>query len=142
MAINMGISCKALGDSKMLGNRYPVRNLGQASPGPGGPGAQGTPSPASPGTSAPSGGRSFDRSFERSFDFQNPFVWPGYPIVTPTLYPSTPPGTNCAWEKDSAGNDIYVCRPVAGAPPVVPGPQLYSVGPVYYPAQTVFAGLY
>lgn len=106
-------------------NRFPVRNLGQASPG--APGSQGTPTPASPGPGPA----------VESFDF--PFVWPGYPIVSPLNYPAPPAGTSCAWEEDVDGNEIYVCRPQKGA---ARGPVVYAAGPVSFPAQTFFTGFY
>lgn len=121
-AINRG-GCKVVEGSQMNPNRFPVLNMGQASPS--APGSQGTPTPASPAQPA------------LSFDSQ--FVWPGYPIVSPLNYPAPPPGTNCAWEEDVDGNDIYVCRPEKGA---ARGPVLYAAGPVSFPAQTFFTGFY
>lgn len=95
-----------------------MRGMGQASPA-GGVGSQGAPSPASPP--------------------QPTADWAGVRLVSPLLYPAAPAGTVCDWEKDSEGNDIYVCRPKKSE---VRGPILYSYGPVSYPTQVVFPGLF
>lgn len=112
--------------------------MGQASPAPSG--GAGTPMPASPGPS-PSFDRGFDRGFDRFDQFPlEAFNWPVWPgLVPPTSYPQVPPGTHCAWEKDVNGNDVYVCRPAAGAPVVVapPAPS-YIYGPIGIPTQTIF----
>ncbi len=93
-----------------------VKAMGQA-------GAQSAPSPASP--AQPAADQNFD--------------WAGVRLVNPRLYPAAPANTPCAWEKDVDGNDIYVCRPAKAA---IPPPLLYSYGPVSYPTQVVFPGLF
>jgi hypothetical protein len=109
--------------------------MGQASPAPSG--GAGTPSPASP---SPSFNQGFDRGRDFRFDQLQQFNWPYWPsVVRPPALPQVPPGTTCAWEKDVNNNDVYVCRPAAGAPVIVaPPPPAVIYGPVGIPAQTIF----
>jgi hypothetical protein len=131
-AINAGMSCRVISAPAMAGRGFPVRNLGQAAPAAGA-------APAAPSGGPPGGqGNPQGASIQSDMPFdQSQFVWPGYPLVSPLNYPVTPAGTSCAWETDTAGNDIYVCRPAVGA---VRAPALYAAGPISYPVQTFFAG--
>src|SRR6266404_7387297 len=131
-AINLGISCSAVIDEggSLMGAGIRVQNLlGQSQGAPqNAPGAQGSP-------------RGANIQVDQPLDL-NPFVWPGYPLVAPQPYPQVPPGSSCACEKDAVGNDVYVCRPAPAAVLVPPPAPLYSYGPVSYPVQTFFTGLF
>lgn len=128
-AINLGISCSAIEGGSLMGGIRVQNLLGQQGTPQNAPGAQGSPQGA-------------NIQVDQPIDL-NPFVWPGYPLVSPQLYPQVPPGSSCAWEKDAVGNDVWVCRPSAPAAVLTPPPApLYSYGPVSYPVQTFFTGLF
>lgn len=109
-----------------------VYGLGQASPSPASPGP-GTPQ-GNPQGGPPSGG---DRNFDEGGRLDR-FYSPQWPSIQVPAY-GLPPGVPCAWEKDSAGNDIYVCRPQIGVPTP---PQVLVYGPVSYPTRTFFPLFY